>query len=388
MSISSVAFFCVNRPTWDGLDAPDLPNPMGQSSSSGSLDPYDSILPSDRTSVANATAASSEHPCASLKRLLSMGSFYYAANGSFDISTRLDRRIGPTGSTTAGKSIHDLSQYDGRFVWNTFMIHPLMEFRNRLEAFERENLDMQGFFLLAIQGYVGVFDMSPPRLIYSQEKSTSEDQSSSLALVSRLSWKRAGTRFNTRGVDDDGHVANFVESETLLTHEGVSVSYVQLRGSVPLFWEQQGLQAFSPRIQITRSHQASQPAFDRHFADLISQYSRVHVLNLLGTRDAETVLTNAYADHIRSSLAVEQAAPPPDEQEVASTGANDRLDITTFDFHSVSRATGGLDGVRSELKTLAPIRLKRDAFTCTIVDSAGTVRRRQMGVMRTNCLDW
>jgi hypothetical protein len=32
-----------------------------------------------------------------------------------------------------------------------------------------------------------------------------------LSLISRLGWKRAGTRFNTRGVDDDGNTANFVE---------------------------------------------------------------------------------------------------------------------------------------------------------------------------------
>lgn len=32
-----------------------------------------------------------------------------------------------------------------------------------------------------------------------------------LSLISRLGWKRAGTRFNTRGVDDDGNCANFVE---------------------------------------------------------------------------------------------------------------------------------------------------------------------------------
>jgi synaptojanin len=32
-----------------------------------------------------------------------------------------------------------------------------------------------------------------------------------VGLISRLSWKRAGTRFNARGVDDDGHVANSVE---------------------------------------------------------------------------------------------------------------------------------------------------------------------------------
>lgn len=37
-----------------------------------------------------------------------------------------------------------------------------------------------------------------------------------LSLISRLSWKRAGTRFNSRGVDDDGNTANFVEVRPLL----------------------------------------------------------------------------------------------------------------------------------------------------------------------------
>ena len=35
----------------------------------------------------------------------------------------------------------------------------------------------------------------------------------SKALISRLTCLRAGTRFNTRGVDDEGHAANFVETE-------------------------------------------------------------------------------------------------------------------------------------------------------------------------------
>lgn len=32
-------------------------------------------------------------------------------------------------------------------------------------------------------------------------------------LISRLSCERAGTRFHVRGTNDDGHVANFVETE-------------------------------------------------------------------------------------------------------------------------------------------------------------------------------
>lgn len=43
-----------------------------------------------------------------------------------------------------------------------------------------------------------------------------------LSLISRLGWKRAGTRFNTRGVDDDGHCANFVE---VSIHHSVSLCY-------------------------------------------------------------------------------------------------------------------------------------------------------------------
>ena len=39
-----------------------------------------------------------------------------------------------------------------------------------------------------------------------------------LSLISRLGAKRAGTRFNTRGVDDDGNTANFVEVHHLSTY--------------------------------------------------------------------------------------------------------------------------------------------------------------------------
>lgn len=35
-------------------------------------------------------------------------------------------------------------------------------------------------------------------------------------LISRLSCERAGTRFNVRGTNDDGHVANFVETEQVM----------------------------------------------------------------------------------------------------------------------------------------------------------------------------
>ena len=44
--------------------------------------------------------------------------------------------------------------------------------------------------------------------------------------------------FCVRGVDDEGHVANFVETEQLVTLDKSCTSFVQIRGSVPLFWDQ------------------------------------------------------------------------------------------------------------------------------------------------------
>src|SRR4051794_27867799 len=50
-----------------------------------------------------------------------------------------------------------------------------------------------------------------------------------------------GIRYHSRGIDDDGHVSNFVETEQIVESDadqtrGSKWSYVQTRGSVPLYW--------------------------------------------------------------------------------------------------------------------------------------------------------
>ena len=45
-----------------------------------------------------------------------------------------------------------------------------------------------------------------------------------------------------RGTNDEGHVANFVETEQAIYVDNTVASFVQIRGLVPLFWEQPGLQ--------------------------------------------------------------------------------------------------------------------------------------------------
>lgn len=88
------------------------------------------------------------------------------------------------------------------------------------------------------------------------------------ALISRKSNRRAGTRFFTRGIDDDNNVANYVETEQLIYSGNDVVSHIGIRGSVPLFWEQKGIDGIQSKLTMTRSLEMSQKAFIGHLQKL------------------------------------------------------------------------------------------------------------------------
>ena len=62
------------------------------------------------------------------------------------------------------------------------------------------------------------------------------------ALISKKDVRKLGRRFLSRGLDPDGNVSNFVETEQLVAVSGLEAgplsisSYLQIRGSIPLFW--------------------------------------------------------------------------------------------------------------------------------------------------------
>lgn len=82
------------------------------------------------------------------------------------------------------------------------------EFESIITLIRTEQLQV-----LAIQGYVGIHSLPLPA-----PPTNGKPMIATISLISRLSWKRAGTRFNTRGVDDDGNCANFVEVNTVRLH--------------------------------------------------------------------------------------------------------------------------------------------------------------------------
>jgi hypothetical protein len=58
-----------------------------------------------------------------------------------------------------------------------------------------------------------------------------------IMIISRRRHAMAGARFISRGIDDNSNVANFVESELIITYEQNLYSFLQIRVINPLFWE-------------------------------------------------------------------------------------------------------------------------------------------------------
>lgn len=279
----------------------------------------------------------------------------------------------------------DFDDFDLGYLWNSYMIKPLMDFRSRLSDHEKLELDSTRLLTSAIRGFALTMTLPATSL---PSRDNPSGLPSTLTLISRLSCRRAGTRFNARGIDDDGNVANFVETETIFwTPFGVTLSYVQLRGSIPLFWEQAaGLLPGQQKIQITRSPQATQPAFDKHFQDLEDKYSAIHVVNLLSKeKQQEIELSNRYRGHITRSHS-------NNRQDHDGRGEHRLLRETDYDFHAETRSSGyeAASMIKHRIQVSAEgfgyCLVERTNDDAIFNNQAITILQQQ-GVFRTNCLD-
>ncbi|TSK28269.1 Phosphatidylinositide phosphatase SAC1-B [Bagarius yarrelli] len=99
-------------------------------------------------------------------------------------------------------------------------------------------------------------------------------------LISRRSCFRAGVRYYVRGIDSEGHAANFVETEQIVQYNNSRASFVQTRGSMPFFWSQRPNLKYKPKPQIssTTNHL---DGFKRHFDSQVLIYGKQVILNLV-----------------------------------------------------------------------------------------------------------
>ncbi len=217
---------------------------------------------------------------------------------------------------TAGEAIplETLSDFDGEFrIWLLDLLHSgrlycsdtydLSKSLQRqddggndfvfnqtlLDAWQEKTGSLQGATKV-ITGHIGTF-----------ESSMGTTESFSVAIISRYSRRRLGTRYTRRGIDKDGYVANFVEMEQLVwlrKNPDSVTSFCQIRGSVPTFWKQTLDLAWKPKMEIAnQSLPKVKAATQQHFDNLKASYGGPIVcLNLLNDSGFELPLTKAYQE--------------------------------------------------------------------------------------------
>ncbi|KAL4161706.1 hypothetical protein PRNP1_002258 [Phytophthora ramorum] len=141
---------------------------------------------------------------------------------------------------------------------------------------------------------------------YEQRKCSVFGRLVSVVLLARRSRHFAGTRYLKRGVADTGKAANDVETEQIIEDEsmgpGKFSSFVQHRGSIPVFWSQETSATLpKPPIVLNRVD-PTYSATQKHFADLFSRYgSPVVALNLVKQsekKEREVIVGNEYMNAV------------------------------------------------------------------------------------------
>ncbi|KAF0896558.1 hypothetical protein E2562_024696, partial [Oryza meyeriana var. granulata] len=251
--------------------------------------------------------------------------------------------------TLTSQRLHDLGdefkslplwrQAEPRFLWNSYLLEPLIE--NKLHQ----------YLLPVIQGSF--------QNIHAEVGS----EEVNVTLIARRCTRRIGTRMWRRGADPEGYAANFVESEQIMQSKEFTASYVQVRGSMPFLWEQIVDLTYKPSFDVVRVEEAPH-VLERHFHNLQKKYGAVMAVDLVNTHGGEGRLYERYAKSIEPIL-------------------SEDIRFVHFDFHQIC---GHIHFERlSQLYDQIEDYLKRHRYF--LLNSKGEKMEGQTGTVRTNCVD-
>ncbi|KAI9643823.1 hypothetical protein NHQ30_007174 [Ciborinia camelliae] len=324
-----------------------------------------------------------------LPKLLRTSQILFGASRSYYFSYDHDitRSLANQRNTNSELPLH--KEVDPLFFWNRHLLLPFID------------AGQASLALPLMQGFVGqrafVMDSNPPKPVIGSDgiektsmelneitTSSSDEQILKarasteklylLTLISRRSVKRAGLRYLRRGVDEDGNTANGVETEQILSDSAWAPSskihsFVQIRGSIPLFFSQSPY-SFKPVPQIHHSIDTNYEAFKKHFDNITDRYGAIQVASLVEKHGAEAIVGGEY-EKLMTLLNVSR-----NSEHKKSIG------FEWFDFHAICK------GMKFENVSLLMDILgkKLDSFSDT-VEVNGKLVSKQNGVLRTNCMD-
>lgn len=254
---------------------------------------------------------------------------------SYDITHTL-QRLHSMSPDILKMSLHERA--DSRFVWNGYI----------LKEFQRPEL--RCYCLPIMMGFVSIHEVHV------------NNHQFSWIVISRRSTKRAGTRLFCRGIDSQGNVSNFVETEQIIEYHTDKISFVQIRGSIPIYWFQTPNLKLKPRPRIDRTKDHL-PSYQLHMDSLAMHYGKIVMVNLIDHHGAEDELEKAF------KLVVQRYG-----------NSNERYEA--FDFHAECKKMRW-DRLNILIDRLA---LEQDDFGFFHLRS-GILTAAQDGVFRTNCID-
>ncbi|XP_003747700.1 phosphatidylinositide phosphatase SAC1 [Galendromus occidentalis] len=261
--------------------------------------------------------------------------FYYSTQ--LDITHSL-QRLNRTSSSFPQMAF--FSRADSRFVWNQSLVD---------NSWSSDNRALQ-FLIPVMHGF------------YASEKvRLANGKSFEWTIISRRSVQRAGTRFNMRGADSEGNVANFVETEMIVETAKEKSSFVQTRGSIPLLWEQVPDLRYKPPPTLVSGKQ--EEVVKKHFEQQIVTYGKQVMINLIDQKGPEHALGMELARCLQAI-------------------SNPQVRYEPFDFHKECK------GMRYDrLQVLIDrVASAQDAYGFYF-EKDSAVKCYQLGVFRTNCID-
>jgi len=303
---------------------------------------------------------------AGIKKLFQARSFYYATHCNAERTGTARYFAKPYDLTLCAQRMVQGHDSDLRFFWNRGLCLPLLKF----------HIDIRYWIPKVMCGGIETY------------RSPNEDLE--LWLISRLSCERAGTRFNVRGVNDDGAVANFVETEQIVfsPRQMTFSSFVIVRGSIPLFWHQPRFQVGAHRITISRSEALSFKAFFEHFKHLYRHYGRVLILNLVDKRDDEQRVGEEFEKLFNLLVKTFQSKQ---KKERPGLGYLSERDFLWFDYHDQSKLTKNLTPeqfVDRKLIKNPQFSLEQELERQSVFTWANQqISSQQKGILRINCID-
>ena len=178
---------------------------------------------------------------------------------------------------------------------------------------------MNEFIFPVINGFFGARDIQKDNEDISQNDTH-------FILIARKDDRRSGMRFLIRGADSNGNVANSVESEEIITfkdNEGnINIcSFVEVRGSIPLIWEQEPNFQLNPKIKPLDDFGKNCEVFKLYIEEMFDNYGNICCINLIDRKKDQEIIGKYYNNVVQN-------------YKNANKEKENNLFFVWFDFHS------------------------------------------------------